>query len=59
MRILCILDVLFPNSPSDIQVLLDVLKYVQKIGRVSPFADIIASQTFPSPLNQSDADLIQ
>ncbi|EKM50915.1 uncharacterized protein PHACADRAFT_212832 [Phanerochaete carnosa HHB-10118-sp] len=42
----------------DVQVLVDILKYAQKIGQTEPFASLVAAQTNPSMSAQTDDDLI-
>ena len=43
----------------DTQVVLETLKFMQKLGKTSPFADFVAEQTNPDPSTQSDDDLIK
>lgn len=52
-----ILKFAFPLA-TDTQILLDIVKYVQKLGKTAPFADSVAEQTTPDPSAQTDEQLI-
>ena len=42
----------------DAQVLVDVLKYMQKLGKTAPFSNLIAAQNLPDPSTQTDDELL-
>ncbi|KAI0644091.1 alcohol oxidase [Trametes meyenii] len=48
----------FLSRPFDTQVLVDVLKFLQKLGRTAPFSHFVDVQTDPDPATQTDEDLI-
>ncbi|KAI0704543.1 alcohol oxidase [Earliella scabrosa] len=52
------IDTQFLNTTLDTQVLLDVLKYMLKVGKTEPFAGFVAAQTSPDPAAQSDDELL-
>ncbi|KAI0644068.1 alcohol oxidase [Trametes meyenii] len=52
------IDPKFLSRDFDTQVLLDVLKFLQKIGKTAPFSDLVAAQTNPDPNAQSDEELL-
>ena len=45
----------FPDAMS----LLDVVKFIQRIGREPPFSDFVDTQTDPSLDMQSDSDILK
>ena len=48
----------FLSKDFDTQVLLDVLKFLQKLGQSAPFSNLVAVQTSPDPTSQTDEDLV-
>ncbi|KAI0922405.1 hypothetical protein AcV7_005945 [Taiwanofungus camphoratus] len=53
------IDMGFLNHDFDASVLLNVLRYMQTIGKTSPFASIVVNQTNPDPAMQTDDDLLE
>ncbi|KAI9066178.1 GMC oxidoreductase [Trametes sanguinea] len=53
------IDFRLASSDFDKQVLIQTVKYLQKVGTQSPFSDIIVAQTNPDPNTQSDEELLQ
>ncbi|OSD07655.1 GMC oxidoreductase [Trametes coccinea BRFM310] len=53
------IDFRLASSDFDKQVLIQIVKFLQKIGTQSPFSDIIVEQTNPDPNTQSDEELLQ
>lgn len=47
------------NFFSDAMSLLDVVKFIQRIGREPPFSDFVDTQTDPSLDMQSDSDILK
>lgn len=54
-----IINLNFLSQEFDTQVLLDVLKFIQKLGKLAPFSDLVAAQNSPDPSVRTDDDLIE
>jgi len=52
-------DPAFLQSEFDAQLLLDAIKFVQKIGKQDPLSSIVAAQSAPDPQHQDDQSLLQ
>ena len=37
---------------------MDVLKYMQRLGKSAPFSDLIVAQNLPDPSMQTDEELL-
>ncbi|KAI1787181.1 alcohol oxidase [Ganoderma leucocontextum] len=48
----------FLSQDFDAEVLVDVLKYMQTIGKSAPFSNLIAAQNLPDPSAQTDDELL-
>ena len=48
----------YPNIEFDAELLVDVLKYMQKVGQSAPFSNLVAAQNFPDPSAQTDDQLL-
>ncbi|KAL5513618.1 hypothetical protein ACEPAH_4017 [Sanghuangporus vaninii] len=54
-----VIDPQFLSKQYDSQVLLDLLKLLQKIGKSGPVSEIIDKQTSPDPASQDDESLLE
>ncbi|KAJ6489660.1 alcohol oxidase [Mycena vitilis] len=52
------IDPNFLGTDYDLQLTLDTVKFIQSVGKVAPYSDLIVAQTDPSPSAQTDAELI-
>ncbi|OSX63019.1 hypothetical protein POSPLADRAFT_1141676, partial [Postia placenta MAD-698-R-SB12] len=52
------IDPQFLSREFDAAVLLATVKFMQRVGNLSPFADMIANQSDPSPTAQTSDDLL-
>ena len=52
------IDLNFLSQEFDAELLVDVLKYMQKVGQSAPFSHVVAAQNFPDPSAQTDDDLL-
>ncbi|KAM5543814.1 hypothetical protein V8D89_002431 [Ganoderma adspersum] len=48
----------FLSQEFDAHLLVDVLKYMQKVGQSAPFSNLVAAQNFPDPSAQTDDQLL-
>ncbi|TBU28075.1 alcohol oxidase [Dichomitus squalens] len=52
------IDPKYLSQNFDTEVLLDVLKFLQKLGQSAPFSDLVTVQTNPDPTAQTDDELL-
>ena len=48
----------FLSQEFDAELLVDVLKYMQKVGQSAPFSNLVAAQNFPDPSAQTVDQLL-